>query len=73
MGLSSQVKSGENSGKQLSHEFVVLDYKNQLGSNEWTMALPEIPDFGQKQTAVVVWLSTLNQLKPMYVTGGMLE
>ncbi|MFW2372439.1 MAG: DUF1223 domain-containing protein [Gammaproteobacteria bacterium] len=73
MGLSSKVSSGENSGKYLSHEFVVLDYKNQLGRDEWTMTLPEIPDFGQKQTAVVVWLSNLNQLKPMYIAGGLLE
>ena len=73
MGLTSKVDSGENSGKYLSHEFVVLAYENQLGNGEWTMRLPEIPDLGQKQTALVVWLSTLNQLKPMYITGGILD
>ena len=73
MGLTSKVDSGENSGKYLSHEFVVLAYENQLGNGEWIMQLPEIPDLGQKQTVLVVWLSTLNQLKPMYITGGILD
>ena len=72
MGLSSQIKSGENSGKQLSHEFVVLDYKNKLGVDEWVLQMPDIPELGQKQTAVVIWLSTLNQLKPIHMVGGIL-
>ncbi|MCW8956938.1 MAG: DUF1223 domain-containing protein [Gammaproteobacteria bacterium] len=73
MGLSSNIEAGENSGRQLRHEFVVLDYKNQLGSDEWTMVLPAIPKSGQKQTAVVIWLSTLSQLKPAHITGGILN
>ena len=72
MGLSSKVESGENSGKQLSHDFVVLDYKNKLGTDHWSMSLSEIPDFGQKQTALVAWLSTLNNLKPIHIAGGIL-
>lgn len=73
MGLNSQVESGENSGKQLHHDFVVLDTKNQPGNKEWSMSLPEIPNLGQTQTAVVVWLSTMNQLKPIHIAGGLLR
>ena len=72
MGLSSQIASGENTGKHLSHEFVVLDYKNKLGVDEWVLQMPDIPELGQKQTAVVIWLSTLNQLKPIHMVGGVL-
>ena len=72
MGLSSQIASGENSGKHLCHEFVVLDYKNKLGVDEWVLQMPDIPELGQKQTAVVIWLSTLNQLKPIHMVGGVL-
>ena len=75
MGLSSKVKAGENRGETLDHEFVVLNHQQQTvasSPNQWVAAMPQIPQSGQKQSAVVVWLSEVGSQQVIQATGGYL-
>ena len=75
--LESNIDSGENHGKTLNHNFVVLGYK--------TVAMqPTRTDFESKQInlpqtlqtseriAIATWVSTLQNLSPLQATGGWL-
>jgi hypothetical protein len=73
--LVSDVKRGENSGRKLRHDFVVLeliktDMVNE--SNRWTtsVALPT-PPANDKPTALAAWI-TENSI-PIQATGGWLQ
>lgn len=73
-GLQSAVQSGENRGRILKHDFVVLGmqkYRSNDGS--WQGQLPSAqPQQGEERQAVVAWLSYGNQLQPQQATGGWL-
>jgi len=56
------VSRGENSGKQLTHDFVVIGYKtekDQQENNHLTakLTLPNIEKFQSAKKALVVWVS----------------
>jgi hypothetical protein len=73
--LESDVKRGENSGRKLRHDFVVLDLikVNMVNeSNHWTgsVALPMQPA-NDKPTALAAWI-TENSI-PIQATGGWLQ
>jgi len=60
MGLESKVTAGENNQRTLYHDFVVLSLWQQQGKQSWRMSLPAIPDKGQQQTVLAVWISELD-------------
>ena len=73
--LESDVKRGENNGRKLRHDFVVLDLiKIDManGSNGWTgsVALP-MRSGNDKPTALAAWI-TENSI-PIQATGGWLR
>jgi hypothetical protein len=73
--LVSNVKRGENSGRRLRHDFVVLDLiKTDMvnESNRWTasVALP-MQAANDKPTALAAWI-TENSI-PIQATGGWLQ
>jgi hypothetical protein len=73
--LESDVKRGENSGRKLHHDFVVLDLlKADMvnESNRWTgsAALPR-QSANDKPTALAAWI-TENSI-PIQSTGGWLR
>lgn len=73
-GLSTEIKSGENEGKKLEHEFVVLGTDHQVSNNgKWTMPLPAIIDRPTKQKGLAVWVSSDTQQAPIQAVGGWLE
>jgi hypothetical protein len=62
MGLSSSVKTGENRGRKLDHDFVVLHLQRHRfhTANDLarvTVESPQIPEQGQAQSAIVIWVS----------------
>lgn len=64
MGLETSVRRGENRGRVLHHDFVVLSHvQYPFGSSKAgetlsrRVAEPKIPDEGQKKSALVVWVS----------------
>ncbi len=63
MGLCSEVMAGENLGRSLCHDFVVLKHVQQpmagghTGRYEGSLKLPARPQRGQSRTALVAWVS----------------
>ena len=73
-GLESNVTSGENSGKHLAHDFVVLDWdwKNVTSSYRILFNFKKPPQKVER-LAAVVWLEETENPTPLQVTGGYLK
>jgi hypothetical protein len=77
-GISSRIGAGENSGRQLQHDFVVLEQKSQpmTTTGEATRADITIDLSGKEvvpQKAIAVWITRHNQLQTLQATGGWLS
>ncbi|MBW4933184.1 DUF1223 domain-containing protein [Marinobacter sp. F4206] len=73
MGLTTEVRAGENRGRKLTHDFVVLSMHTASGANHWALELPNIPDAGQAQTAMAIWVTPEDSMKIIQATGGFLQ
>ncbi len=75
-GISLKIAGGENSGRQLQHDFVVLDHKSVLMKTDGAAAHATLAiDSASKnapQKAVAIWITEENQLKPLQAAGGWL-
>ena len=72
---SSDVAAGENSGRHLEHDFLVLNFQSQPMTSEpgrWTANTLAPGPVQSQADAVVAWVSTLNQ-PIVQVTGGPLR
>ena len=73
--LKIDVKAGENSGRKLQHDFVVLGLtSNGLAAGAAEMRLPA----AEKQTAearnaVAAWITEAGQIEPIQAVGGWLR
>jgi len=75
-GLETQIKAGENRGKKLPHDFVVLAMSHAMlekQDNEFTVQL-ELPssDIKSKRFGVVAWINNTGSQKPIQTVGGWL-
>ncbi len=73
-GIQSKVRAGENRGKQLSHDFLVLRWRQaDWGKGRAKLKLPtsELSDLAPRR-AVAVWISAANSPSPLQATGGWL-
>ena len=76
MNRSTKVAAGENAGKTLQHDFVVLDLRSlrlikDTGGYSGTVALEAVsPD--QAGSALVAWVSTSETQTPLQAVGGFL-
>ena len=77
-GLSSDVKAGENTGRHLQHEFVVLSLtqtgmtiSNGLARGSFILAPP--PHDLENILALTVWVTPAGQLEPIQAAGGWLD
>ena len=69
MGIMSSVQRGENGGRQLQHDFIVLGLASQ------PLANPQVdlhPTTGDAPGAIVAWVST-GDGKILQVAGGWLQ
>jgi hypothetical protein len=73
MGLSSEVEAGENRGRSLVHDFVVLDKRAFDGQGEWQLVLDERPAAEQQEMALAVWVTKPGSLSVIQAAGGYLE
>jgi hypothetical protein len=77
MNLQSDVKRGENSGRTLRHDFVVLDFAGaEMTKSEgaWRGALHFKEKSGtQNATAIAAWVSSTESPIPLQATGGWLQ
>jgi len=77
-GVGSEVKAGENGGRHLEHDFVVLKLvKQPLGPHGEGFQGAFTLDGGQKtppgRLGLAVWVSPNNRLEPLQALGGWLE
>ena len=75
-GLSTQVKAGENHGRKLVHEFVVLDWKQARLSRKGntftrTLSIPESEIIAERY-ALVAWVDSIDNQLPLQAVGGWL-
>lgn len=77
MDRSTDVRAGENRGKQLPHDFVALEVKSTSlesrdGVYDSTVVFEEGTFPGDGQTALVAWVSGKDSLVPLQAAGGYL-
>ena len=72
-GLSSPIGGGENRGRTLEENFVVLSHSqvDPTGS-DWRFAWPDYPARGASKLAIVVWLNRQDSITPVQAAGGWL-
>ncbi|EAR10583.1 DUF1223 domain-containing protein [Reinekea blandensis] len=73
MGLSNRIGNGENRGKTLTHDFVVLHWQQAVGEPPWELTMPDLTTLptGDK-TAVAFWVSEPDKVAIVQATGGYL-
>jgi len=75
--LSTRVVAGENSGKVLHHDFVVMNFqqreqKSHDGGYRWH--LPGLlHDVERKAAGIALWVTTAEDPTPLQVAGGWLN
>jgi hypothetical protein len=73
MEVSSEVRAGENTGRQLNHDFVarsLVSSKMQSRDSVFRAVLPVSLDGAQ---AIAVWVTLDHSLAPVQAVGGRLE
>jgi len=72
-GLEIDIKAGENSGKTLKHDFVVIGQDSQKSFNgQWTMPLPKGQKHKMTGKGIAIWVSPTDKLQPIQSVGGWL-
>lgn len=73
-GLTTAVNAGENRGRSLEEDFVVLGYRasQQSSAAVWDLALPDVVDASASRRAIVAWISTDAAPVPVQAVGGWL-
>jgi hypothetical protein len=74
--LQSDIARGENAGRKLRHDFVVLDLAKiemAAAANGWTGSATLPLEFnGHKATALAAWVTAAETSTPIQATGGWL-
>lgn len=77
--VTSHVRAGENSGRNLHHEFIVLSSISiELKHNERddytaTLSLPDSKAPAPGRYSIAVWVTLVGELQPLQATGGWLD
>lgn len=76
--LSSNVKGGENRGRKLGHDFVVLTLASSAGTRsgdaaQAALALKPNPAFAPRRLAIAAWVTPSKSLQPVQAVGGWLS
>ena len=75
-GLNTEVEAGENRGRNLKHDFVVLGYKRVplQAADAVFQTQTELPSmrFGAPRRAVAAWISPRRNPRPIQAVGGWL-
>jgi len=75
--LKTEVRSGENGGRTLDHDFVVLGYRNLAmtrrdSTHIAAFSLPEVKVPSERK-AIAAWVSLPGDPRPIQVVGGWLN
>lgn len=74
--LTINVKAGENSGRKLLHDFVVLGLKTEkMPAGKAEVRLPEagVQPVANTRGAIVAWVTEPGQIEPIQAIGGWLR
>jgi hypothetical protein len=76
-GIVSDVKAGENSGRQLQHDFAVVELlqigmRNSNGVAKGRFIINATKSNVGTTRALVVWVTQVDELQPIQATGGWL-
>ncbi|MGI8431844.1 MAG: DUF1223 domain-containing protein, partial [Chthoniobacterales bacterium] len=75
-GLNISVKAGENSGRRLLHDFVVLareTAKMNGGKAELSLPVAAAQTDGNLRDGVAAWITEPGQFEPIHAVGGWLR
>ena len=73
--LMADVTAGENSGRKLMHDFVVLGLTNETmksSAKELRLPVPSTTSTIDPRTAIAAWVTQAGQIEPIQVVGGWL-
>ena len=71
IGIESDVKNGENRGKSLTHDFVVLHHESRTLSADASFTLPDREDYtNAEKLAVVGWVSARDRIEIIQAAAG---
>ena len=71
MNIHSNIRAGENSGKQAQHEFVVLSHDYyESNDNEWKLLWPKIDTTETTELSIAVWIDRPGNPAPIQSVGG---
>jgi hypothetical protein len=73
--LTADVTAGENSGRKMSHDFVVLGLTNETlksAAKELRLPASSIRSTVDSRTAIAAWVTQTGQLEPIQAVGGWL-
>jgi hypothetical protein len=72
-GITTPVARGENSGRTLSQEFVVLRHTvHPSDHGEWRIDIPVVPPGQARRFGIALWVSAAGTPVPLQATGGWL-
>lgn len=74
-GLGADVTAGENSGRKLVHDFVVLGLTNEgmkSGTKEMKLPAASAQQAANSRSAIAAWVTQTSQLEPIQAVGGWL-
>ena len=75
--IESPIKAGENAGKRLRHDFVVLDLVSAKLQRTPEGSVAKLPGINTELTAptyaVAAWITTGDDSRPLQVVGGWLK
>jgi hypothetical protein len=74
--IGSNITRGENSGKTLTHDFVVLAWhtqSDQRAGRRWQFNRDALNLSQEHAKAIAVWVSATDDPTPLQATGGWLE
>lgn len=74
-GLETKVKAGENRGRKLLHDFVVLSLTSERmngGARQLRFPTVPLPQGADSRGALAAWVTEAGQIEPIQAVGGWL-
>jgi hypothetical protein len=74
--LGGEVTAGENSGRRLMHDFVVLGLTNEsmkAGLKELRLPVESVKQAPNSRSAIAAWVTLAGQIEPIQAVGGWLQ
>lgn len=70
----TKIERGENAGKDVTEDFIVIDYMEAIGNSaKWEISQEQLKTSSRERLAIAVWVSSVDSLSPLQATGGWLE